>query len=112
VADAALLHVSRARLSVTCASDLHDYADAASWRTPMTYVYVTHPIGYARFARATADQFTAGVLTITSVDDDRVFEELHPDTWERAQVIDEETGWVTFAFTNEVRAASFKSTAA
>lgn len=55
----------------------------------MTWVQVVRPIGEKSFPRCTADQFDLGVLTVTSVDDDSILDELQPETWLHAWVLDD-----------------------
>lgn len=45
------------------------------------YVRVTLPIGEATFPRCDADEFTTGVLTITSQDDGYVMRDYQPGEW-------------------------------
>ena len=59
----------------------------------MTSVLVTCPVGSSSFARATADEFTPGVLTVTWLDPEPPFtpaREFGPKHWLEATVYDED----------------------
>lgn len=77
-----------------------------------TYVLVTKPIGEATFSRCTADMFDRGVLTVTSIDDDAIIEELPAASWLRARVVNADSEWMEFEIDNPLGVARKASAAA
>ena len=58
------------------------------------------PIGEYHAPRATADEFTKGVLTVTFLDSGRVARIFRPHSWARCDVL-EENGYPSFSFIKE-----------
>lgn len=64
----------------------------------MSYVRVTRPLRnhetYATYARAVADVFERGVLTISACDDERELDTFAPGDWKAADVVDDNGGFM------------------
>ena len=58
------------------------------------------PLGEYHAPRATADEFTKGVLTVTYLDSGRVARTFQPSQWRQCDVT-EENGYPSFSFIKE-----------
>lgn len=77
-----------------------DHGEAAARQAriaPVSCVCVDLPIGQATFARCTADVFTDGALTVTSIDSGAEIRVFPLGSWERASVYDAQ-GFELFSF--------------